>query len=413
MTQKKNIRDHAELNAPVTSSIDISGYQGLTGNAQAGPVGATTTAYYTSGESPRGSVIAPSEAETRMTNQILALQKFLKDVEGCKLISESAIITDELNALIDKAFTTFVVGGRHVEGIHAFRAIYKKYLQAQASLSSRIHKGTVLFWIGRCAQLVGYHSTALRSFILALCEDIVEREGVIDPEKVGTYHMLVMNYGWTPLRFNEVVSKVYQENMNNPARIYPEHLAVDMDSGLIPYDPLGPEYEFMAVSTPYLVYLRQQLGVNSNGEIMERIGKYLMWTIPGVSTSKRVRTHSTDYDVVAEVPKEASRLYEYTGNMVICECKDTNDPTDFTQIAKLCRVIDSVKAKAGVVFTRQGVSGEKHTKNGYREILKVYQDRGIMIAVIDDNDLEKLVQGANFYRMLVDKYRQIRLDLVD
>lgn len=413
MTQKKKNRLNAELKAPVTSSIDISGYQGFKGNAQASPVGATTTAYYDNVELPRGSVIVPSGAETGMMLEVQALQNLMEDLKACQPSAKSDKVTEELNALIDRAFATFVVPGRHLEGIHAFRAIYERYLEAQSSLSERIHKGTVLFWIGRCAQLVGYHSTALRSFLLALCEDIIELDGEIDPLKVGTYPMLVMNYGWTPARFNDTVSKVYQDFKDDPARIYPEHLAVDIDSGLMQHDPLGPEYELMTVCTPYLGYLRQQLCDNPDGKTMEQIGKYLMWTIPGVWTSGRSPTHSTDYDVIAEVPREASRLYEYTGSMVICECKNTKDRTDFTQIAKLCRVIDSVKAKAGVVFTRQGVSGESGTKYGYREILKVYQDRGIMIAVVDDNDLEQLVQGANFYRMLIDKFRQIRLDLRD
>jgi hypothetical protein len=413
MTQKKRNRNDAELKAPVTSSIDIRGYQGYNGDAQAGPVGATTTTYYTNLELPRGSVIVSSEAETGMMREVQALQNFMKDVEVCELGADTDKVIKGLNALIDRAFETFVVGGRHLEGIHAFRAIYEKHLEAQNSLSSRIHKGTVLYWIGRCAQLVGYHSTALRSYLLALCEDIIQTKGEVNPLDVGTYPMLIVNYGWTPERFHETVIKVYQEVEAGPLPFYPEHFAVDMDSGLLQYDPLGPEYEFMAVSTPYLRYLQKQLGNKSDGKIMERIGKYLMWTIPGVRTFGRSPTHSTDHDVVAEVPREASRLYEYTGNMVICECKDTEDPTDFTQIAKLCRVIDSVKAKAGVVFTRQGVSGETGTKYGYREILKVYQDRGIMIAVFDDNDLEKLGQGANFYRMLIDKFRQIRLDLRD
>jgi hypothetical protein len=43
--------------------------------------------------------------------------------------------------------------------------------------------------------------------------------------------------------------------------------------------------------------------------------------------------------------------------------------------------------------------------------LKVYQDRGIVIVVVDLKDLEGLAEGTNFISMLREKYMAVRLDV--
>ena len=46
-----------------------------------------------------------------------------------------------------------------------------------------------------------------------------------------------------------------------------------------------------------------------------------------------------------------------------------------------------------------------------REQQKIFQDCGLVIVVVDSNDLCYLVGGANFIRMLRQKYETVRLDL--
>src|SRR5262249_5624688 len=45
------------------------------------------------------------------------------------------------------------------------------------------------------------------------------------------------------------------------------------------------------------------------------------------------------------------------GRVLVCECKDWSDPADFTTMAKFCRVLDSFKAKFGILFSKAGISG--------------------------------------------------------
>jgi hypothetical protein len=55
-------------------------------------------------------------------------------------------------------------------------------------------------------------------------------------------------------------------------------------------------------------------------------------------------------------------------------------------------------------------TGKGNLRNAPRELLKVYQDTGIAILVLDLNDLERVVDGANLIQLLRTKYEHVRLD---
>jgi hypothetical protein len=99
------------------------------------------------------------------------------------------------------------------------------------------------------------------------------------------------------------------------------------------------------------------------------------------------------------------------GRYFVCECKDWERAADFTTMAKFCRVLDSVKSRFGILFSKEGISGIKETTNAAREQLKVFQDRGMVIVVVDMDDLNKVANGNNFINMLRTKYESVRLDL--
>ena len=147
------------------------------------------------------------------------------------------------------------------------------------------------------------------------------------------------------------------------------------------------------------------------GKTLERLADYVMSAIPGCRTARRVRSHSTDYDIVCSIEGPAIDFRSDFGRYFVCECKDWEDPVDFTSFAKFARVLDSVKAQVGVIFSRDGISGDEATKYAAREQLKVYQDRGMVIMVMDLDDLKFIAQGGNLVALLREKYERVRLDL--
>src|SRR3990167_9114931 len=73
---------------------------------------------------------------------------------------------------------------------------------------------------------------------------------------------------------------------------------------------------------------------------------------------------------------------------------------------------NSVKSRSGILFSKKGISGEGKTKDAEREQLKVFQDRGMVIVVVDENDIKQVANGENFVNMLKKKYERVRLDLI-
>ncbi len=80
-------------------------------------------------------------------------------------------------------------------------------------------------------------------------------------------------------------------------------------------------------------------------------------------------------------------------------------------MAKFCRVLDSIKSRFGILFSKLGISGEGKNKDAALEQLKVFQDRGMVIVVVSQKDLKQLVAGANFISLLRTKYERVRLNL--
>jgi hypothetical protein len=129
-------------------------------------------------------------------------------------------------------------------------------------------------------------------------------------------------------------------------------------------------------------------------------------------TYRRKRSHSTDYDIVCSLDGVEQDFRSELGRYFVCECKDWKGPADFSAFAKFARVLDSTKSRFGILFSREGITGEDRTRDASREQLKLFQDRGIVIVVVSQKDIEVIIQGVNFISLLREKYETVRLDLM-
>src|ERR1700683_5202910 len=136
-----------------------------------------------------------------------------------------------------------------------------------------------------------------------------------------------------------------------------------------------------------------------------------MSCMPGCRTTRRGKSGSTDYDVICSMEGFDVDFRSELGRYFVCECKDWKKPADFTAMAKFCRVLDSMKSRFGVIFSKQGITGAGRSTDAGLEQLKVFQDRGMVIVVIDEADIRRVVDGANFIQLLRERYEAVRLDL--
>ena len=303
------------------------------------------------------------------------------------------------------------------EAIPIYMALYNHMLLAQQNNHYRVHKGMPLVWISDCFLQMGFLVHAKRYLMLTLCEDaLTYNQGKIDPETSGTYFRLVWQYGMSDSEFQRYSSELYELGMANPeTALFPEWLLQEIDQNWMIDFPSYSESSRYFINKIYLQKMVDRLGEeNNDGKNLERLGSYLLSCVPGFKSTRRNVTLSTDYDIVCTIEGMDIDFRSDIGRYFICECKDYKDAkADFSDLAKFCRVLDSTKCKFGILFSTNGITGQGRGIYAEREQLKVFQDRGLIIIVIDKNDFQILLNGGNFISLLRNRYEKVRLDLVN
>ncbi len=303
----------------------------------------------------------------------------------------------------------FMQQRRFYEGLSIFSSLYNQLLIAEKKISSRGHKGMPLIWIYECYKGMGFPVHAKRYLMLTVIEDAITDQGNISYEG-GVYFRSVWLHGISDSELMRYSKKVYELSSDNPLK-YPEWFLQELDQDWMTEYPSPQEGLFYQANTLYIRQLLEELG-DGTGRSLETLAGYILSCMPGCRTTRRQRTYSTDYDIVCSMEGFEIDFRSEFGRYFVCECKDWSRKADFTTMAKFCRVLDSTKSRFGILFSKNGLSGVGDTRNAEREQLKVFQDRGMVIVVIDQNDLEFIAEGGNFTNLLRSKYEKVRLDLL-
>jgi hypothetical protein len=320
------------------------------------------------------------------------------------------IATKEGNEVWEQIGCYYLLTSRPHLALPVFFALYDQMLKAQKP-GGRVHKGMVLCWLSDCFRDLGYILHAKRYLMLTLCEDALTGKGIVPPETTGVYFRLVWQRGLPDAELKRYAVEFARLEKETPQLAhYPEALLQLVDDRWLTEIPSANEVAAYRINQVYARHLFDQLGQGS-GRSLELLAHYLLSCMPGCRATRRVRTPSTDYDVVCAMEGFEVDFRSEFGRYFVCECKDWSAPADFTTMAKFCRVLDSTKARFGVLFSSEGISGAKDTKHAAREQLKIFQDRGVVIVVLDKADLEQVIGGVNLTQLLRKRYEEVRLDL--
>ena len=191
---------------------------------------------------------------------------------------------------------------------------------------------------------------------------------------------------------------------------FPERLLAELGHRWMTESPSEEEFGRYWCNRLYVEHLMRGLG-STAGQALERLAHYLLSMIPGCRAYQRERTPSTDHDVVGTFEGPSLDFRSELGRYFVCECKDWQEAADFTTMAKLARVLDSVKSRFGIIFSKNGISGLDKTEDAAREQLKVFADRGVAIVVVEAADISRVIAGESFLAMIRAKYEHVRLDL--
>ncbi len=300
---------------------------------------------------------------------------------------------------------------RFYEALPIYANMYDHMLAAQEETGSWTHKGMPLVWMSDCYSKMGLEVLAKRYLMLTLCEDAIRENGMVSPGTSGVYFRLVWGYGLPDHELKRYAVKINElSKMHATESLYPEWILQELDQNWMTAFPAPQEATIYAVNTRYVQKLISKLG-EPTGKTLELLAEYMLSCMPGCRTKRRQRSGSTDYDIVCSMEGFEMDFRSELGRYFVCECKDWETPADFTTIAKFCRVLDSTKSKFGILFSKGGISGKGKTCYAEREQLKVFQDRGMVIIIIDVDDLNYIAGGGNFISLLRGKYEMVRLDI--
>lgn len=302
--------------------------------------------------------------------------------------------------------------GKTYQAIEVFDGLYSCIVLHQQATGKRFHKGLPLFHISQCCHTLEWMVHAKRYMMLTLCEDAISDSGQLNLQNSGSYGRLAWHHGLSDDQIRGYVTQAHDAFKENRTEAsMPEWILQRFDQRWKSEIPSGHEAGAYYVTKEYCKHLLSQLG-DGEGKALEQLAQYLVGSMPGCRAYLRARTFSTDHDIVASIEGPISDFRSELGRYFVCECKDRKErKATFTDVAKFCRVLDSVKAKFGVIFSPNGVTGESEAENADREILKVFQDRGIVIVVVNREELQRVAEGANFISLLREKYEIVRLDL--
>jgi len=328
-----------------------------------------------------------------------------------KHFSEKDVANHEIQRCWELIGNYFKNQYRYHDAQSIYLSLYDHLLFSQEFSGNRLHKGTPLVWIGECFSQLHFPVHAKRYVMLSLCEDSTETEGNIPLEKVGSFWRLVYRHGLSKNEFQRYSKQIYGLYKNDTLKSqYPEWILQQLDSKWMVEVPAPVEGGYYIANSRYIKSLLSQLG-EGTGQILEFLAGYILSCMAGCKIGIRKYTHSTDIDIVCSMEGFEVDFRSEFGRYFVCECKDWKDPVDFSALAKFSSVLDSVKCRFGILFAREGITGSGNMTNAERQIFKFFQSHGVVIVVLDRNDLEQISNGANLISIIREKYERVRLDL--
>lgn len=306
---------------------------------------------------------------------------------------------------------------RYFEAIRIFSGLYEHMLNWQKQSNLWTHKGHPLVWISECYANLGYIVHAKRYLMLTFVEDAIREKGKITPNSSGVHFRLVWKFGMSENEVEKYADSIYKkftqlQSKDPSLSLYPEHVLQSLDNYWNFEAPSPKENYYYSINPLYVRDLITRIG-DGTGKSLEIIAAYLLQCIPGCRTTTRQKQFkgTTDYDVVCSMDGAYSDFRSELGRYFLCECKDWGSKADFTTMAKFCRVLASTKCTFGILFSKNGITGEGKGLHANREQKKVFQDSGTIIIVLSLKDIRQITKGFNLLNLIRNRCEAIRLDL--
>jgi hypothetical protein len=145
------------------------------------------------------------------------------------------------------------------------------------------------------------------------------------------------------------------------------------------------------------------------GDSLETIASYLFLLIPGWIPRRNLRNEAFETDIVVRnYSPTADLMADIFGRDFIVECKNWKDPIGVKDLGYFLLRMSLTHAKFGVLFSRQGITGND-TTDAKSLLKRAFHESNSICVVVTLEDLRDLEKGgATFRSLLFKRMEEIR-----
>lgn len=151
----------------------------------------------------------------------------------------------------------------------------------------------------------------------------------------------------------------------------------------------------------------------TKGKTLESLANFLFNSVASLKCKyANLQTRSSEIDLVVEYDsaKERIPLFEELGRYCLVECKNWSKPVGVGPVRDFMGKLDKCKARLGVIFSKNGVTGIDSGVDALREIQSRFDRDGTYILVFSLDDLREIRDGMAFTVALDRKADNLRFD---
>ncbi len=197
----------------------------------------------------------------------------------------------------------------------------------------------------------------------------------------------------------------------------PDHLPVEPSARFTPApNQIIDSDTFKLDIGAYSQQLKSVFSAETNDEkkkSLEALANNLFRSIPFLACKySNLRTASSEIDIVVQfLGFDKSTIFDEFGRYFLVECKNWNTSVGAAQVRDFIGKIQKTRVKLGIVFAKNGISGERDGADAVREIHTAFDKDGLFVIVKSEKDLRAIEMGMSFYDILDQKINKLRFDL--
>jgi len=148
------------------------------------------------------------------------------------------------------------------------------------------------------------------------------------------------------------------------------------------------------------------------GDTFEDLADLLFSAIPFLRIRGRQKlTKTSEIDLVVEyIGHDGKTFFDNWSDFILVECKNWSGSVGAPQIKKFSSNMSDLKMDLGVIFARNGVSGDTNS-DAQCAIRDIYKQHDRMILAVEDDEIAKLLEGKSFYEILEEQAYRRRMDI--